>query len=58
MLKMSSEYLTRSYLNKPEKTSLYENIANLIKGSHSDPKEDLEVLEDIHRDLMKFIDSI
>ena len=53
---MASEYLTRSY-DKPEKSSLYENIAELIKGSHSDPKDDLEVLEDIHRDLMKFIDE-
>ncbi len=55
---MASEYLTRSYHNKPEKTNLYQNIADLIKSSHSDPKDDLEVLEDIHKDLMKFIDSI
>ena len=54
---MASQFLNRGYHNSPEKTDLYQRIAELIEGSHSDPKKDLEVLEDIHKDLMKFIDS-
>ena len=55
---MPPEYLNRIYQDRPELTLLYHNIANLIKTSKADPKIELEVLEDIHLDLLNFVDEI
>jgi len=55
---MPPEYLNRVYQHRPEMTILYHNIANLIKKSKTDPKINLEVLEDIHLDLLNYVDEI
>jgi len=50
--------LNRTYQDRPEMQILYHNIANLLKTSKSSPKNNLEVLEDLHLDLLNFVDEI
>ena len=55
---MASQFLNRGYHNKPEKTELYQKIAALITASHSDLKDDLQVLTDLKKDVLEAIKSI
>jgi len=41
---------SRSYHNHPEMTSLYQNICQIITGSHTDQRQDIKVLKDVLKD--------
>ena len=48
----------RSYHNQPEKSELYKNISDLILATHQEPKEDLKVVQDIVKDLKKYLKNV
>ena len=51
---MASVFPFKSYHNRPEKTLLYENIRQLIMGTHQATKDDIAVLKDIIEELSEF----